>query len=377
MPQDLLVFVLQVFIVAFVAVMLAAARRRSLDTVKIDLRDGEAELRKLEVQKWFSRRRLTLTTHRVILQRVHWALATTSKAVIPLEELDGCSLVHRMNLWALVLGLVVFALLAPLGLILVLVALVATQYTLTLGSRNHKLRFSMRGKAGDAVAAYGFLRHAGRQHVLVARDQTGMSDLLQPAPPPAAQVIPQLAWFGVLVMMFLAAVQRGFQGGVDLNTAPFLALYCAIPALVGTWTHGRSGFVCGFFGMFGVLSILYPMPWLGFFSVGSAAPGSAYLAAAVAAGAVGGLAGLGRGKPFAAIVTAAGCLLWFAVPWLASAACAGTLSSVATITFAAGIAAIMTAIPEPTSEALTSDDAPMPFELEDIEEEIEMEPITE
>jgi hypothetical protein len=135
-------------------------------------------------------------------------------------------------------------------------------------------------------------------------------------------------------MMVVAALQRVGQGGIDLNTGIFLALYSAIPAMVGIRSSRRGGFLCGFFGMFGALSVLYPAPVPNLAAIGVAASGPVWLSAALVAGAVGGLAGSGG------LAAAAACLLWLLVPVVADSSVAWTAGYFSAVFLAASASAL-------------------------------------
>ena len=167
MSEELLVFVCGIFVISFVGVMLAASRRRSVDSARIELRAGEAQVAQLSVDGRFSRSRITLTTHRVLLQEVHWFLASTRQLALPLERLDGSWLRHRMNPWVLLLGLVLFSVFAPAGLLVVLYALIAVRNELRFGNAAHRATFSLGGGPEQVGDAYGFLRAVQRQHAVV------------------------------------------------------------------------------------------------------------------------------------------------------------------------------------------------------------------
>lgn len=340
MTTDLLTALSLVFVLSFVAVMLMASRRRSLDSLKIDIQPDETEVDRLEVAGRFARRRLVATTHRVILQEVHWFLARTRTMGLPVRDLDGARLEHRMDLKALVAGLALFALVAPVGVLLVIHALAATQYQLVFGTRNHRVRFSLPGTAALGESVTRVYRAVQRQRALVHGAPSLATPLLDPPPAEAVRVVSQEAWLGVLAMMLAAGLQRALVGGIDLDSAPFLALYCAIPALVGARSDGRGGFVTGFFGFFGLVAILYPFPVLQLAAVGDQAPALAYVAAAVLAGAIGGTAGAPRGRGSAIFGAAFLTSGWFLVAALTESTSAWTIGQAGAVAFAGAVTAL-------------------------------------
>lgn len=338
MDLELFQFIVAVFVGCFVVVMLAAAQGRTLERTKIDIRAGESVLDDLQIDRLFNRRRLVVTSHRVIRQEVHWWLARTRTDSIPIEHLDGVGIVHRMNPWILAAGIALFGVVAPVGLLIVILAMVATQFLLTFGTHHHRLRFILGGSAERAGQAFRAVRRVQRRFADLRGDAGEATDLDEPAPPGFERVVPQDAWLGVLAVMAVAVLQRAILG-IDLDNPVFLGLYCGIAALVGARAGGRAGFVTGFFGAFGLVSILYPLPLLHILSAGPAAGGMVYLAAALVLGAVGGLAGLRAAGSAAGFLSGLAALAWMLVGWLADAPSAWTASSLATASVAAAFAA--------------------------------------
>lgn len=125
-------------------------------------------------------------------------------------------------------------------------------------------------------------------------------------------------WVGVLSMMLGGAALRALAGGVALDSALVLAAVSAIPAAVGAMSGARGGFWCGFFGVYGILAVLFPSVLAEELAIGPAAGGAVWLLAAVSAGLIGAAGSRGSGW------AAAACGLWLVVS--AAADAAGTTS---------------------------------------------------
>ncbi len=356
MSAELLSVLCLVFVVSFGVVMLLATRRRSLDSLKIDIRPDEVEVDRLSLDGRFSRSRLLATTHRVILQEVRWLFARSRSVAIPVHDLDGARLEHRMDPTVLVIGILMFGMIAPIGVLLVIYALAATRYLLVFGSRNHRIRYSLPGTVAEGVAVTRFYRHVQRERERTRGAPTLATSILDPVPAVALRAVAPQAWLGVLVMMFAASVQRGILGGVDLGNMVFLVAYGAVPAFVGGRSTPRSGFLTGFFGMLGVVAVLFPVPLVDKWAMGPEAAPWTYLAAALVAGFVGAAAGI-ESLGAAAIATATVSVGWLLVAALADAASAWTIGLVASV-LAAGAAAALSCGVGRSGRASADDVAP-------------------
>jgi hypothetical protein len=224
-----------------------------------------------------------------------------------------------------------------------------------------------------------------RQHLAETGAPPASSDLLEPDPVTPRIIAPH-TWFAVLLMMFLAAMQRIWAGGVDLEGGVWLALLLAVPAWTGASHGAMAGALSGAFGALGTLAVLQPSPVTGFGSAGAPASGMMVLGWTAIATLVGYTSGSGAASapgqpgPLRRLVlpgmAALGlCLL---LPALAEAPIAWTLDWTATsameTAFALGAAAVAnarlgraattTAPPKdsppdaPTPPASTGDDAP-------------------
>lgn len=328
------------FLLSFVVVMLVAARSRSLESLKVDIRPDEVEVDRLDLDGWFSRRRLVATSYRIVLQDVHWLFARTRQVSLPVRDLDGARLEHRMNGAVLLAGLLLFSMVAPLGLLVVIFALVATRFHLVFGTRNHRVRFPVPGTAAMGKEISHFFRTVQRQREVALDGPFLATPLSDPSPAVMGRIVSRDAWLGVFGLMVVGAAQRLLQQGIDLETAPFLALYCAIPVLVGARRGGRDGFVTGFFGMFGLVAVLYPFPTSGVASAGAEASPVVYAAAAVVAGALGGVAGALK-QPLAAVGAVVALHFgWFLVAAVAKAPGAWSLGLATAIALSIGACCI-------------------------------------
>lgn len=363
MPEMMLTIALAVLALSFTVVMLASARHQKLDLPKIDLRSRESLLRTLRVDGWLSRRRLVLTTHRVVLAESHWFLARVRTLAIPLEQLDGASVHHGMSLGWLIGGLAAFNVFAPAGVLGVLYALVRTPLVVRIGGGNHRQRFTMSVRAEQAAEAHVFVRAVQRQHGVVIGDGGAESNLDAPAPAVSGRRLAPETWVAVVSAMIVVAASRLIAGGLALDHAPVLALLSGLVA----WTAARAGWkdgaAAGVFGMLGALAVLYPFPQLGILHGGAPPAPQVLLLAIVVAGAIGAITGQAT-EAARAPAAALSCLLWFLVAHVAEAGSAWTLELGAGIALAAAACALATTLPSPTwPKRVAATPEPIPLEM--------------
>jgi hypothetical protein len=349
------------------AVMLLLTRRRTLDAAKLDLEDGEQVLDIVERRGRFVRGRATLTTRRVVLQQLHWWLASTRTTMIALARVEAISLGWGMVAVWVALGLALFPVFAPAGVLVTMYALVASSVRLVFAAGGRRYVFGLSGNDDDARAGVRFTRQAMRQQLLLSHGKGGTSDIMDPDPVTRG-FLPGSAWLVVLVCLLLAAAQRVIAHGVDLEAGPWLGLLLALPALVGAALGGVAGALTGAFGALGTFAMLHPVPALGWGSIGDNAPWPVVVGVVAVAAVAGAAAFVGRGSNGARLLRAVlgavvvGALL-LALPAVAGAVVAGTPDWTAQVVTALGCLLLATGLGTPAVEPPQVDDeldAPTP-----------------
>lgn len=316
--------ILAVTTATLLLLMLWLTRSRKLDAPKINLEDGETLLDSLETNGRFVRGRLTLTTRRVILQRVHWWLTTTSTTMVALARIESAGVSFGMVWIWVFLGVALLPVIAPAAVLVLLYALVSSQVRLTFGASGREHKFRLTGKEAEARAGVRFVGGTFRQQLKLAHGVGGTTDLLDPDPVPGSY-LPSAAWGVVLAMMALTALQIGLAGSVDFESGMWLAALVALPAWVGARYGGLAGGLVGIFGAVGVFAVLQPSPYTGMFSVGQSADWMVIVGTILAFFVTGALFGQGQGALRVAAACLIGSLLWWFLPELAGAPVAGSL----------------------------------------------------
>ena len=251
-------------------VMVLLSRGRSLDAAKIDLEDGEVLVDTLERRGRFSSGRITLTTKRVIVQRLHWWLASNQTVMLAVSRIEGVNLAFGMVIWWVLAGLVSLPLLAPLGILITMYALVAAGVRLHVTAQGKTYGFRLAGDAGTARDAVRLSRAIMRQQLTLEHRVGGSSNLLVPDPVNGT-TLPGIAWLGVLACLLTSVAQRVSVGGVDLEGGIWLGLLLMAPGWVGARVGRTGGALTGAFGALALFAALHPMPYSGHFSIGEPA----------------------------------------------------------------------------------------------------------
>ena len=251
-------------------VMVLLSRGRSLDAAKIDLEDGEVLVDTLERRGRFSSGRITLTTRRVIVQRLHWWLASNQTVMLAISRIEGVNLALGMVIWWVLAGLVALPLVAPIGILLTMYALVAAGVRLQVTAQGRTYGFRLAGDASTARDAVRVSRAIMRQQLTLEHGVGGSSDLLLPDPVHGT-ALPGIAWLGVLACLLTSVAQRVSVGGVDLEGGIWLGLLLMAPGWVGAQAGRTGGALTGAFGALAVFAALHPMPYSGHFSIGAPA----------------------------------------------------------------------------------------------------------
>ncbi|MBM4280810.1 MAG: hypothetical protein FJ137_08635, partial [Deltaproteobacteria bacterium] len=322
------------------AVMLPVTQRRTLDAAKLDLEDGERVLDVVECRGRFARGRATLTTKRVVLQQLHWWLASSQTTMIALARVEAVTLGFGMAAAWVLLGVALFPLFAPAGVLVTMYAIVAATIRLVFVASGRRYPFVLSGDDVATRAGVRFTRQVMRQQLTLTHGVGGTSDIMQPDPVTRG-FLSGSAWLAVLGCLLLAAAERVLSHGIDLEAGVWLGLYLALPAFVGAGAGVVGGALTGAFGALGLFAMLHPVPMMGWGSIGEGAPWYVVVGLVLTVASAGGLSHAGPGSSTrmlvrvvaGAVIVAA--MLW-ALPHLADAVTAGTPAWLAQVMIAVG-----------------------------------------
>ena len=271
--------------VVFIYVMTWNYRRLREESWLVDLDAGEQEVDRLEVSRLLQTVRTVLTDRRVLQQRLHWFLSRRRYLAVELKDVHSVVLRSHVHLLGLFFAFYLLGTVNPLALLVLMYAIqtpvVGLRFS-TVFSRMPLTRPGIRVPGRSRTSAFERFYMAARR--VLATVQGGRQAGMSPAPAPGSTMPAlldgfrwsSLVWAHVVALMFLGALQRGFQGHLAFDDIYFTPLYLGLPVAAarrslpdGVWVAilGFVGLCTVKFPSGGVLGSLLltsdGRPWLG------------------------------------------------------------------------------------------------------------------